>query len=60
MELIINGKGKITPKSESFINLEAIASCGAECLEALDEVSEIEDFYRYWSDTSNWPDERLP
>jgi hypothetical protein len=53
--MIINGKGKPTPKSESYINLEAIASCGAECIEALEEVTEKEDFFRYWSDGSNWP-----
>jgi hypothetical protein len=35
--------------------LEAIASCGAECIEALEEVTEKEDFFRYWSDGSNWP-----
>lgn len=40
MHLIINGVGKISPKSEAFINLEAISSCGAECLEALDEVTD--------------------
>jgi hypothetical protein len=53
--MIINGKGKPTPKSESYINLEAIASCGAECIEALEEVTEQEDFFRYWSDGENWP-----
>lgn len=58
--MIINGKGKISPNSEVNINLEAIGSCGAECLEALDEVTEQEDFFRYWSDTENWPDNRLP
>lgn len=60
MHMIINGKGKPTPNSESYINLEAIESCGAECLEALDEVTELEDFERFWSDTANWPDGRLP
>lgn len=60
MHLVINGKGKASPASEAFINLEAILACGAECLEALDEVTELEDFFRYWSDATNWPDERIP
>jgi len=46
--------------SESFINLEAVSACGIECLEAIDSTTEIEDFFRFWSDISNWPDDKLP
>jgi hypothetical protein len=60
MHLIIDGKLKQSPNSECHINLEAVSSCGAECLEALDGISEIEDFYRYWSDAANWPNGVVP
>jgi hypothetical protein len=57
--LIINGKGKASPMSEVHINLEAVSSCGADCLEALD-VLPMEDFFRFWSDADNWDNGVLP
>ena len=57
--LIINGKGKISPMSEAIIEMEAIEACGVECLE-IGTVVPKEDFFRYWSDPSNWADNQIP
>jgi hypothetical protein len=59
-QMIVNGKGKPTPLSTSTIDIECVEACGDECLEALEEVTEMEDFFRYWSDPTNWPDNKIP
>ena len=59
LHLIINGKGKISPMSEAIIEMEAIEACGVECLE-IGTVVPKEDFFRYWSDPSNWADNQIP
>lgn len=59
--MIINGKGKKSPNSESIIELRAKETCGAECVEVLvDDETPPEDFYRFWSDATNWPNEEVP
>lgn len=59
--LIIDGKGKKSPNSESIIELRAKESCGAECIEALPDTDiPPEDFFRFWSDPSNWPNNQIP
>jgi len=56
--MIVNGKGKISPNSESFIELSAAESCGAECIIVLvDDETPPEDFDRFWSDPTNWPND---
>lgn len=59
--MIINGKGKISPNSESIIELRAKESCGAECIASMpDDDTPPEDFFRFWSDPTNWPDNQVP
>ena len=59
LHLIINGKGKISPMSEAIIEMEAIEACGVDCLYGGPVVPK-EDFFRYWSDPSNWADYQIP
>lgn len=56
--MIIDGKGKKSPNSEAKIELRAKESCGAECIEVLvDSDIPPEDFFRFWSDPTNWPND---
>jgi hypothetical protein len=65
MHLIINGAYKPTPNSESFMELEAIDACAGDdvsiaCNPGNPEDCLVPDYQVFWSDTSIWPDQRLP
>ena len=52
----VSGKNKAI---HEWIDLEGVP-CVDECPEEEVEEGEREDFFRYWSDASNWPDSLKP
>lgn len=62
--VIINGKSKsksVSTKTYSFSVVRCDASCDVEDIIVVEDEYEDEEIpIRYWSDTSNWPDETLP
>jgi hypothetical protein len=58
--LVLNGKNRSSnPYDETHIKLTG-HRCLTNCVEDVDFDVDGENFFRYWSDTANWPDETLP
>ena len=57
---IVNGKGKATPMSGVKFGLNAYPEVDEDDIDELDDSLPDEDFERFWSDATNWPDGNLP
>ena len=58
LEFIVDGKG--AKKSETRLVKIVGHRCIDSCLAAVNDQGAISANFIYWSDASNWPDNKLP